>query len=215
MAITLIIKDVRLSFAQNLVTPSDPQKGKQFGKHSTNLIAGKDPTIIRINRDRTKLKIARKDLTSVIEEVLKEKFNGKVPGKYENWVVRDNSQAVSTKTGDRHDGYEDDEGFYLSPSRIADPKMGPPAFVRRDNSILDIEKPNDLAEALRLFQSGNYVTAKINIGAYEFSEDGVTKRGVTSYLEGVQYLREGEKFGAGASSADGFEAEEDEDFDEP
>jgi hypothetical protein len=199
---TLIIKNARLSFDKNLVTPTEP-KGNKPPKRSCNLIVSDDTQFALLEDGKSK-PIKREDLQGVLESVLKAKFNGKVPAKWENWAVRENSTAVNASSGERYSGYEDDKGIYFAPTRFVD--HGPPAYVRRDKSLMDSEKPADLAEIKRLLYGGCYVNAKINIGAYETKEDGVTKRGVTTYLEAVQHFNHGEKFGGGSANNDGFEA---------
>lgn len=204
MPSTLIIRNARLSFDKNLFEPTE-QKGKKPGKRSCNLICSDDTQFFLFEGGK-KTPLKRADLTKVIEDVLKAKFGGKVPPKYENWAVRENTASVSATTGERHKGYEDDNGIYFSPSRYED--QGFPAFARPDGSPINMVQADGVAEALRTFYGGCYVSAKITIGAYETKEEGMIKRGVTSYLEALQFLRSGERFGKGAATADGFDAEE-------
>lgn len=208
MPTTLIITNGRLSFDKNLFEPSDA-KLKKSGKFSCNIIASDETTFAILTKDRGKVVVARKDLDKVLQDVLKEKFN-KVPAKWENWATRENTAAVNATSGDRYKGYEDDNGIYFSPSRYAD--QGHPSYVRRDRTILNGNNPDDLAEAKRLFYGGCYINAKINIAAFEVKEDNVTKRGVTSFLEAVQFLRDGDKFGGGSANADGFDAVDEDDL---
>jgi len=210
MPTTLLINNARLSFDKNLTKASDPKKGKEYGKFSCNFICS-DETTFAILKDGKKIPVPAKDLNKVLEDVLKEKFN-KVPAKWENWALRKNDQAVNATSGERYKGYEDDKGFYLAPTRFED--QGYPAYVRRDRTVLIGTKPDDLAEAKRLFYGGCYVNGKVNLAAFEVKEDGVTKRGVSSYLEAVQFLRNGEKFGGGAADADGFDELDEEEFED-
>lgn len=203
---TLIIKNARLSFDKNLVTPTEP-KGNKPAKRACNLIISDDTEFSLLEEGSKARPVKREDLTGVLESVLKAKFNGKVPAKWENWAVRQNTSAANAETGERYKGYEDDKGIYFSPTRFVD--HGYPAYVRRDKTLLDPEKPGDLAEIKKLFYGGCYVNSKVNIGAYETKEDGVTKRGVTTYLEAIQHFAHGDKFGGGSANAEGFDALED------
>lgn len=204
MPITTIVRNARLSFDKNLFDPTE-KKGKKPGKRSCNLICSEDTSFFKLV-DRQKVPVKPEDLTKLFEDALKQKFSGKVPPKYENWANRPNEKGSSATTGERYKGYEDDKGFYFAPSRNED--NGFPAFVRLDGSVINVLTDDGLAEARRLFYGGCYVTAKINVAAYETKEDNITKRGVTTYLEGLQFLRHGERFGGGEANAEGFEAEE-------
>ncbi len=207
MSTTLLIKNARLSFDKNLFVPTEKKNGKP-GKRNCNLICSADTEIYILDGGK-KTKVKREDLKSkVIDEALKKKFGGKVPAKYEDWAFRDNTNSVSATTGERHKGYEDDNGFYLSPSRIED--QGPPAFARKDGTQIKVLEAAGWEEALRSFYGGCYVNAKVVIGAFEAKEDNMVKRGVTSYLEALQFLRAGERFGGGEANTEGFESEEEE-----
>jgi hypothetical protein len=210
MSITLITRNVRLSFDKNLFDASEPKVGKKFGKRNCNGIIGSDSQIYRMVGGQKKL-ITFDELGDVVTDALKEKFNGNVPAKFEDWAFRKNTEMVSSKTGERHSGYEDDNGVYVAPSRMED--QGYPLFLRRDGSVLNPDgefSEKSMAEAQALFYAGCYVTLKITVGAYETTEKNVTKRGVTTYLEAVQFLSKGEPFGRGAASAEGLEAEPEE-----
>lgn len=209
MSTTLIIRNARLSFDKNLINPTEKKNNKP-GKRSCKLICSGE-TQFFILKDGKKTPVAREGLTGVIEGVLKEKFGGKVPAKYENWAVRENTNSVSATTGERHKGYEDDAGCYFSPSRIEE--QGFPAFCRKDGTQIPVLQQDGLSEALRTFYGGCYVTAKVVIGAYEAKEDNMIKRGATSYLEGLQFLKVGERFGGGEANPEGFEDESDTDED--
>ncbi len=206
MSATIIIDNCRLSFAKNLFEPN------KKGKRTCNGICNSETKFFRLVEGKKVPIKGREGLQKVIEEVLAAKFGGKTPPKYENWVVRNNTDAVSQETGERYDGYEDDNGFYVAPSR----KEGNAIFVRPNGTVIELTEKG-LLEARALFQAGDYVNLKINIAAFEVKEEGMTKRGVSSFLEGLQYLREGTKFGGSSSDASGFEPvaeeeEEDEDI---
>lgn len=195
MSITLLTNNVRLSFTKNLFKPSEKKK------RSCNLVCSDDTRFFRLENGVPK-SIARKDIDTVIQDVLKEKFHGKVPAKFENWAVRSCANANNTNTGERYDGYGDDKAIYFAPSRYED--QGMPAFVRRNGTTIPTTNAEGIAEAEGLFYAGCYIFAKINVAAYETKEDGVTKRGVTTYLEGLQFYKDGERFGGGAADATGF-----------
>jgi len=195
MPATLLVKNARLSFDKNLFTPS------KKGKYTTNIIVSDQTEFVRLIGGK-KVAIKRADLQSILDEVLKEKFK-KLPAKYENWAIRKNVNANSADSGERYDGYQDDDGIYFAPGRAAKNR---PAFVRRDGSQINTTSEDGLAEAMRTFYGGCYVAAKINLGAYETTEDGVSKRGVTSFLEGLQFYRDGERFSKSEATTEGFES---------
>lgn len=206
MATTIIIDNCRLSFAKNLFDPN------KKGKRTCNGICNSETKFYRLAEGKKTLIKGKGGLQKVIEEVLAAKFGGKAPAKYENWAVRPNTDAVSQESGERYVGYEDDNGFYVAPSRKED--QGFPGFVRPNGQMIEMTEKGCL-EARAMFQAGDYVNLKVNIAAFEVKEDGMTKRGVSSFLEALQYLREGEKFGGGSSDASGFDpVAESEDEDE-
>jgi len=205
MAITIIAKNVRASFTKNLITPSEPQ-GKKPGKYSVNGIFDDKSKIIHLTEGK-KVPVSIDNRDSLVELALKQKFNGKVPPKWENWVFRSNEQSVSATTGERWAGYEDDNGFYVSPTSSVKPGSPPPIFVRKDGSIIDVSSTHGMAEAQRLFYPGCRVNIKINIGAYEHKDEGVTKRGATTYLEAIQFAGDDEPLTSSSSNADGFDDE--------
>ncbi len=205
MPATIIINTARLSFDKNLFEPNKKEK------RSCNLILLPETKFFLLAEGKKTPIKGVEGLDAIIADVLKAKFNGKVPAKFENWAVRANTDAVSTTTGERYTGYEDDDGKYMSPSRYD--KQGYPAFVRQTGQPIDLTTANGLGEAMALFYAGCYVNAKVNLAAYETKEDNVTKRGVTTFLEALQFLRDGDKFGGGSANADGFDAVEDADDD--
>ena len=200
MSQIVIINNARLSFDKNLFEPNKKDK------RTCNLITSDETTYFLLaDGKKTPIK-GEAGLIAIIEGELKAKFNGKVPPKYENWAIRRNSDANSAESGERYKGYEDDKGIYFSPSRFA--KQGYPAFVRPSNQPIDLTSANGLDEAQNLFYGGCYVNAKLNLAAFETKEDGVTKRGVTTFLEALQFVRDGERFGGGSATAEGFDAVE-------
>jgi hypothetical protein len=203
MPITIIAKNVRLSFDKNLFDPTE-SKGKKPGKRTVNAICSDLTTFLKL-QDGKKIAFKQDDFDEIIKDALKQKFAGKAPAKFENWAVRKNTEANNQQSGERFKGYEDDNGIYFSPSRYAD--QGYPAFVRKDGSVINMATEDGVAEARRRFYGGCYVAIKLNIAAFQVKEDNVTKNGVTAYLEALQFLSDGERFGGGDASADGFESE--------
>lgn len=203
MSKTIIANRVELSFDKNLFVPKlNEENGTK--KRSCNFIETKDTKFVLL-QDGNKKPFPKAKLTEVVEQELKDKFAGKVPPKFKNWAVRANTDAVSQKTGERFEGYEQDDGIHFSPSRFED--QGYPAFVRKDGSLIPMDTEDGLAEAKRLFKSGAIVNAKINIGAFDHAKSG---KGVSSYLEAIQFFDEGTPRGSGgAASADGFDVIED------
>lgn len=195
-SITLFIQNARLSFDKNLFVANEKDK------RSCNIIAQPESKLFRLEGGK-KTPVDRKGLDEIIQEVLKTRFT-KVPAKFENWAVRENTTANNQQSGDRFVGYEDDNGFYFAPSRYE--KNGPPAFLRRDGTLMNMRIPAEAEEAMLMFYGGCYCDFKINIAAYETKEDNVTKRGVTTFLEGLQFRKAGDRFGASAANGEGFEA---------
>jgi hypothetical protein len=64
-----------------------------------------------------------------------------------------------------------------------------------------------VSEADGVIYSGCYVNASLAAGAYEF---GKIKKGVTCYLNGVQFVADGERFGTDAlGDFDALDGDED------
>ena len=210
MSTTIITRNVRLSFDKNLFEPKEAPEGKKVGKRTCNVICSADTTYAKMV-DGKKVAITREGLKEIVEAEMKAKFH-KVPAKYEDWATRKNDEANSQQTGERFKGYEDDSQIYFSPSRYED--QGFPIFVRRDGSVINPETADGMAECKRLFYAGAFVSAKMNIAAFEVNEKGVTKRGATSYLEALQFLKDGERFSGGSANAEGFDAEEEDEDDD-
>lgn len=203
MSKTIIASRVELSFDKNLFEPKvNEENGTK--KRQCNFIETGDTKFVLL-QDGNKKPFPKAKLTEVVEQELKDKFAGKVPPKFKNWAIRPNTDSVSQKTGERFEGYEDDEGIHFSPSRFEN--QGYPAFVRKDGSVIPMDTEDGVAEAKRLFKAGAIVNAKINIGAFDIPKVG---KGVSSYMEAIQFVDEGTpRGGSGAASADGFDVIED------
>lgn len=141
--------------------------------------------------------IVRKDdpqvdkiLAAVITEA-KDKFGSKIkdrlPSSYHN-PLKDGDDVA--------DEHPELEGcYYIRTSSQSAP------------TVLDRAKRHLPAEDEKIY-AGCYVNASINIAPF----DAEVNKGVTAYLNGVQFYMDGERFGGGGDCSDDFEAEEDDDF---
>jgi len=197
----VIVKNARLSF-------NDLFKAKKVGQNN-------DPkfSITGICSDETTLRLKKDDGTpftkphefmeQVANKVYEDKF-GRVDAVYDNWCYNkaDGSTTrkkyVDRKTGQYHPGFDADTLFVSAAKKIDQ--------VDGDQiTVLDQGKNPIKAGDKRLYP-GCYVNILIDVYAFE-NEDG--GKGVSASLEGVQLLREGERFTAPPVNAeDEFEAEE-------
>lgn len=114
--------------------------------------------------------------------------------------------------GDEKDDIEGYAGHYY----IKCTSVRRPAIVDMNNEAIP-------ADTIR---GGNFVNVGINIGAYEFKDGKLTSRGVSAYVEAVQFDEDKpgkpfgnasnpeDIFGAGSGDDEDEESEEDEDLDE-
>lgn len=190
------IKDTRGSFL-SIRQPYTPKNGD--AKFTGNFIVSEDTTVTTKVGGETITGTAKDVMNKVIPALCKEKW-GKVPAKLENYVFckADGSgtrDAYTNDDGDYYDGYSEDTWYFAAGTKQRD----------KPNGILIVDqKRMQLPPEAGHPVSGDYVNVILNVFAYEYEG----KKGVSASLEGVQYLREGEPFGAGSVSADAFDEEE-------
>lgn len=185
-----MLKNVRLSFSQNLTSPKAIKGGKP--RYTANFII--DP------------KVNAKELAEInatIKEIADEEFNKQVPeGK--DCCLRNGDKTQDAKTGEAYKGYEGK--LYLSAARAE--SQGPPLVVNRAAVAV---QPRDDGYP----QPGDYVNAKVNL----FSINGKNDKGgdkthgkkICCSIEAVQFKTTGESLGGSRKpTAEGFEAEDEE-----
>lgn len=181
MNTTIILKNVRLAFSDNLVVAKSLSGGKP--RFTANFII----------EDDAMLKVVR----AAVEEIAKVEFAGKTPtGK--DCCLRDGNDNVSGKTGEVYSGFEGK--FYLSGSRAE--KLKAPLVV---NGRKEAVQPGDAGFP----QAGDYVNAKVSLysinGKNDKGGDKAHGKKICCGIEVVQFLRKGESFGAGAPTTDGLD----------
>lgn len=171
----ILLKDVRLAFANNLFTAA-PFPG------------GNDPTpYFSCSLLMPPTHPQRKDLDKIMVELAEAKWGKK------GAAVLKAAKAIGKvffRDGDTKPEYEGFEGMWFVSARS---KVRPNYFDGRRNPI---------GEADGLLYSGAYVNASLGLYAYTKGNNGLG-----AGLRGVQYLRKGDAFGAGAPA-------EPDDFDE-
>ncbi len=173
----LWIKDARLGFPQLLVA-----KAVQGGspKFSCNFILA--PTAVEWG-----------EMGVILNELMAEKWKDRATG-IKGMIAQDRklrcygqgSEKINIKTGVVYDGFPG--MVFISAANDVQPKL------YGENAV---ELP-PTANANQLFVGGNYVSGVVSFWLQE-NEWGC---GVRANLDGVQYLREGEKFGATGPDTD-------------
>lgn len=174
MSKKVMLRNVRLSY-EHIFTPSSFDDSQE-PKYSATFI---------IPKDHEDLPALRRALFEAGAEKFPTAFTGKAwPNGYTN----------ALKDGDKD---EDQEGTLLSDKNpeyagcyvIKANSTRRPLALNRDKSAI--------AEADGIIYSGCFVNASIGIAGYEF---GKIKKGVKAYLNGVQFVADGERFGSDAMS---------------
>lgn len=197
------IKNARLSFA-NIRKPFVPKTGDP--KYTASFICGPD-TKIEVELNGTKVLLPHdKGMAKVIESLATDKWK-KVPGRMELYIYAKADQQVGSRgprvddDGEFYDGYDKDTMFFSAGTKVEDAPAGI-LIVDQRKQVLPASSGHPV--------SGDYVNAIINAFAYEYEG----KKGISASLEGVQYLRKGEPFGASKIDENAFDEEELEDEEE-
>lgn len=196
---TVILKNFRLSFPNALFEAKTKGKPNANGtplrkSYNCSLIyeEGKSETFLYSGEGVKENKKAI-DLPDAVQKLLMEAFGGKNP-KCKNWAIRSNTEVVDAE-GERYGGYEDDDGYHMSPSVYEE--QGPPIYRYKGSAITAME-------ASKVFYAGCYVNGKVNIVSF----NGDESKGVTSYLVAIGFSKDGDPFSSRATS-DGIEEFED------
>lgn len=163
----LKLKNVRLSYAQLFSAKAMQNPDGSMGKP-------KFSATFLLNKKEHAATIAQ--LEKLIERTALEEFGKKVPLKHV--CLRDGNEKPET------DGYGDETMFIPTTSQTR------PAVV--DGKLTPI------AEEDGKIYSGCYVNATIRLFAYEFKnqQGKVMSRGVSANLRAIQFLKDGDAFGA-------------------
>ncbi len=177
----IMLKGVRLSFAQGLVKASTVPGAGADAKPKWNCGLILDP-------DHPQLA----EIKKIQERVAKDKWKDKGKAIHDALEKKDRLALHDGDGKPSYDGYPGN--FFLSPN--ADENKRP--------TMLDGSKNNlDEKAVARVLYSGCYVNASIELWA----QDNQFGQRINSQLRGIQFLRDGDAFGSGGSaSEDEFEA---------
>ncbi len=199
----LLVKNVRLSF-HDLEKAKKFEQDDEYGKFNVTTLASDETTIRLKNADGKVVNTSHRKIDKVIEQVVKEKFNGKVPPKLKNWVYcsadgnHGSREAFVDSDGNYYDG-ADENTFIISATKRED------LLHKIGKSHVDCydQKRNKIDP--KTFYSGCYVNLSIDIYAMK----GKKTDSVQASLEAIQFLRDGERLGAApADTSDDFDEEE-------
>lgn len=174
MSKKVMLRNVRLSY-EHIFTPSSFDDS-QDAKYNATFIIPKDHADVA-------------DLRKAFFEVGKEKYPNAFTGK--GWP---NGFTCALKDGDKD---TDQEGIILSEKN---PEYAGCYVLRADSlrrPVVIDRKKAALTEDDGVIYSGCYVNASLGVATYEF---GKVKKGVKCYLNGVQFVKDGERFGSDALS---------------
>lgn len=199
------IKNCRMSFS-NLFTPWTPAGGDP--KFTFNGICSDDTTVTVTNADGKQVTVPHTKFPEVIAQIVKEKWGKAIPAtKLQLFVYNRADTEVGSRgprindEGEYYEGYEADTMFFSAGTKVKDAPDGILVVDQKRNK-LDASSPHPV--------NGDYVNAVLSVYAYEYEG----KKGVSASIEGVQFLRKGEPFGAGKIEATAFDEEELEDDEE-
>ena len=172
MSKKVMLRNVRLSY-EHIFTPSAMDE-TQDPKYNATLILPKDhPDLSSLRR--------------ALFEAGKEKYPSAFTGK--EWP---RGYTCSLKDADKE---EDSSGVLLSEKN---PEYAGCYIVKASSTkrpvVIDRKKAA-VTEADGIIYSGCYVNVSLAADGYEF---GKVKKGVTCYLNGVQFVADGERFGSDA-----------------
>ena len=174
MSKKVMLRNVRLSY-EHIFTPSSFDDS-QDAKYSATLI---------IPKDHADLPALRRALFEAGVEKFPSAFTGKAwPNGYTN----------ALKDGDKD---SDQEGTLLSDKN---PEYAGAYVIKADSTRRPLvigRKKEAITEEDGSIYSGCFVNVSLGIAGYEF---GKVKKGVKAYLNGVQFVADGERFGSDALS---------------
>ncbi len=178
----MMLKNVRLAFAQNLTEPGTVEGAGPDAKPNYNcgiLLPPDHPQVKEIER--------------VMQQVAKGQWKDKAPGIYST-LQKTDKLALHDGDNKAYEGYPGN--LYLNPNAK---ENTPPTWL----GGADGRTPLNAKEAARLFYSGCYVNVAIEIWA----QDNKFGKRINAGLRGIQFLRHGDAFSGGGkpASADEFE----------
>lgn len=175
----IMLKNVRLAFAQGLFNPSTIPGSGADAKPKFNcglILAADHPQLAEIKK--------------VMQQVAKDKWKDKA---VEVYKALEKGDKLALHDGDlkpTYDGYPGN--FYMSPSAAENAR---PTTLAGDK--------RNVTEKDGVLYSGCYVNASIEIWA----QDNIYGKRINAQLRGVQFLRDGDSFSAGRpADSDEFEA---------
>lgn len=178
MSRKIILKNVRLSY-EHIFTPTKFEDNSE-PKYSATFI---------IPKDHPDLPAVKKAFMAEVVDRFPEASNGKIWPKGCACGLKDADTATDSMDeilSDKNPAYK---GCYILEAN----STRRPIVMNRDKSVL--------TEDDGVIYSGCYVNASLNAAAYTYAK---VKKGVKAYLNGVQFVRDGERFGMDAS--DDFDA---------
>lgn len=178
MSRKIILKNVRLSY-EHIFTRTKFEENSE-PKYSATFI---------IPKDHPDLPAVKKAFMDAGFDDFPEAFNGKTWPKGYACGLKNADTATDSMDkvlSDKNPAYKD---CYILEAN----STHRPVVMNRDKSAL--------TEDDGVIYSGCYVNASLNAAAYTYAK---VKKGVKAYLNGVQFVRDGEKFGMDAS--DDFDA---------
>lgn len=180
-----------MSFS-HIRTPQKPTQPDEAAKFKFNGIVSEDTRIVFTHNGK-KLTAKISDMAKVEDLLLKEKFGQGVKRPAEaiwkantflfnraDQQVGSRSPKIDQETGEFYEGYNEDTYFFAANSDQGDAPL-----------VID-QKCRALPATSGHPENGDFVNCIID--AYAFEYQG--KKGLSGTIKGVQYLREGDKFGA-------------------
>ena len=186
MSKKIMLRNVRLSY-EHIFTPSSFDDTQET-KYSATFI---------IPKDHADVAALKKALVEAGEEKFPANFNRKGWPKGFTCALKDGDTDTNQAGELLKDKNPEYAGCYVL---RADSTSRPVTIDRRKAAV---------TEADGVIYSGCYVNASLAAAGYEF---GKVKKGVKCYLNGVQFVADGERFGTDAmDDFDSLDGEEDED----
>ena len=189
MSKKIVLRNVRLSY-EHIFTPSSFDDSQESAKYSATLI---------IPKDHPDLATLKRTLLEVGAEEYPKAFAVK------GWPV---GFTCALKDADKETNMS---GKVLSE---ANPEYKGCYILNADSTRRPLvvgRKKEAITEKDGIIYSGCYINVSLGIATYEF---GKVKKGVKAYLNGVQFVADGERFGSDASDDfDSLDGESDDDID--
>lgn len=198
----IVLPDVRLAFA-DIWKARPPKNGKGDAKYGANGIFAKESKAYSI-AEAAFLKAAQEEYGANWQNFL----SVMEPSKK---CLRNGDRNINSQTGEIRQGFAGN--FYITAKNKNRPLVvahrfhnGKPVYVQEDGTAITEGRPvtaSDLGWEIKKPYGGCYVNLKVEIGAMKAK--GEISACVFARLVAVQFLRDGEAFGSGPATADGFE----------